>query len=238
MEPVAHQIPWKAYHEAPGINASQLNAFARSPAYCLLRRSEPEKSTAALRIGVAVHGILLNHTDPKHVPEITVAEVAKAVAMAESLGDNPDFKKLLAHTDATEMSIFWERQGIRCKARPDGYGRGFILDVKTTRDLKRFSPWSITDYGYHIQAGWYQIALEEALDRETDAFYFPVVQSTEPFETAVFRLHNDSLRAGRADAEALFAALVHAETTGQWPRHFPGVKWAYVSWSELPHGGE
>ena len=231
------QMPFQMYRRAPGVNATTLNAFARSPAYCRLRQLEPEKATASMRVGTAVHALILGE-DGDANEELTAKEVAQAAEMAESLKTNPEFLRLFDAATHTESVIFWDHMSTVCKARTDLMSPDFICDIKTCRDLSRFSPWSITDYGYHRQAAWYKLGHERVFPEGLwTGFFFAVVQSSAPYETCVFRLDNDSLAAGMADAESLLAAYLECERTGLWTRHMPGLKVASASWAEIHPGG-
>lgn len=151
-----------------------------------------------------------------------------ALGMAGSLFTHPRVKTLWEQRVATEESVIWtdevvlefakdgpRKQKVRKKARRDIVGPGWIADVKTAATIDRFSPWSVTDFGYYRQAAHYAEPDRDKLEH----FFFFVVQSSPPFESAVFRLSDDALRLGREENEVLVTSIARSFDSGNWPRH-------------------
>lgn len=68
---------------------------------------------------------------------------------------------------AAEISIFWTANGRRCKARVDYLRPDFAIDIKTLAnqrgdDTERMIAKAIANERYHINAVWYQHALQAA----------------------------------------------------------------------------
>ena len=112
-------------------------------------------------------------------------------AMKKSLFDCAPAKKLLSAAGHAEQSYFWEDKetGLGCKCRPDYLleNGGTIVDLKTTTDASfRGFLKSISNFRYHVQAGWYMNGLEQATGERPDRFIFIAVEKTAPYGVGVY----------------------------------------------------
>lgn len=100
-------------------------------------------------------------------------EYEQILAMRKSMFEHPQAKVIFdIPQNQTEVTILFNANGYAAKTRIDAYeiyeenGRrkAIAYDLKTTDDISQwgFSK-SIADYGYHIQAAWYCLALSYAL---------------------------------------------------------------------------
>jgi len=221
--------------------------------------TEPDEPTRAMVLGTAVHAALFESErfgdifapyehdgrtkegkseradmDARGVIGLPMADYRDALAMAQSLYTHPRVRRLLETATGAEQSAVWTepRKARLCKARRDLVGPGWIADLKTTSDLDRFSPWAVTDLGYYRQAAWYAWGAE-VLASPIEHFFFPVVANSAPFESALFRLGEESLAAGRKEMDRLLAAYLRCEDGGSWPRHVPGLLSADASGQRL-----
>jgi len=82
------------------------------------------------------------------------------VDMRDSALAHPVANKLLTSKGESEVSIFFEIDGIKCKCRPDRvvdpsvFGQHIVVDVKTCADASKFE-FSARDYRYDTQDAWY-----------------------------------------------------------------------------------
>lgn len=90
-----------------------------------------------------------------------------------------------------EVSLFWDWEGVPCKARLDCYYAGDIWDAKTTTDLSRFER-SIFDWGYHYQAAWYLWGAQQ-VGLKADRFLFIAVDKEPPYCVRVVELDKETL---------------------------------------------
>ena len=112
-------------------------------------------------------------------------------AMKKSLFDCAPAKKLLSTAGKAEQSYFWEDKetGLGCKCRPDYMfdDGSTIVDLKTTTDASyRGFLKSISNFRYHVQAGWYMNGLEQATGERPDRFIFIAVEKTAPYGVGVY----------------------------------------------------
>ena len=112
-------------------------------------------------------------------------------AMKKALFNCAPAKKLLSAAGKPEQSYFWEDKetGLGCKCRPDYMfdDGSTIVDLKTTTDASyRGFLRSISNFRYHVQAGWYMNGLEQATYQRPDRFIFIAVEKTAPYGIGVY----------------------------------------------------
>lgn len=245
MKDGRHLISFGEYAAIDAVNASALNWYAKSPAFCRMKMAEAQEPTRAMDLGNAVHFALLEPDrferevvyfqhdgrtkDGKKEREDAAADgkiglrrddYEAALGMARSLFTHPRVAALWKTVEAVEQTALWtitmqDGKKVRGKARRDVVGPTWLADVKTAASIDRFSPWAVTDNGYYRQAAWYAEPEGESLEH----FFFFVVQSSAPYESAVFRLADEALRLGKSENERLLAGIVKSSTEGTWPRH-------------------
>ena len=197
------------YHSRPEISKSDLDAAAKSGVHFLHKKEGPKsKPTPAMRIGSAFHALILEpvvfEKEFIYKPEILKArqeEAGKTVlneddkeqlqAMSKALLDCAPAKKLLSAAGKAEQSYFWEDKetGLGCKCRPDYMfdDGSTIVDLKTTTDASyRGFLRSISNFRYHVQAGWYMNGLEQATGTRPERFIFIAVEKTAPYGIGVY----------------------------------------------------
>ena len=240
-----HNLTWEEYHAIDAVRHSWLEALRRSPAACQLAMGgDAAVESKSLRVGRALHAAVLEPLSfldeyikwqHKGTTKEGKAERAKALeenktgltgtewdsieGMSASLKTNPIAARLLNTATDSERTILWTLQGRRCKSKLDLQGDKWVVDIKTVRDIGRFSPGSVTAYGYHRQAGWYTTGMAMVDGVPPEHFYFLVVANTPPHESAVYRLELESLNRGVDEALEGFSEFVKHEGNGTWTKH-------------------
>lgn len=130
----------------------------------------------------------------------------RAEAMRDALLAHDTASRLLDAATKREESAFWiDDDGIAHKARFDGRGPSFALDLKSTsaKPGERSLRYAVRDYGYHLSADHY-LTVARGLGLDVDTFALIFVAKTEPYYVTVAELGPDLLAEG-ADlrAEAL-----------------------------------
>lgn len=131
---------------------------------------------------------------------IAQADLDRALAMREAVLAHDTARQLLDAATAFEESAFWvDENGLQHKARFDGRGPGFVLDLKSTsakpgaRSLRR----AVWDYGYHVSGAHYtEVANGLGLEVQTFALIF--AEKVEPYRVTVAELGPDLLDEGHA----------------------------------------
>lgn len=239
-------IPFDQYLQLPGLSASKLKKLMKSPLAFKWDQDHPDTSSSpAMALGTAVHTAILEphrmktdyvlwdqgdkrgkawtefkelHAD-KQI--LSAAEFDQVKAMRSSLlGYAPAARYL--QDGVAEVTIQWkDPSGRAMRGRVDWItvidGQLVLVDLKTTRDAsaRKFFASSF-DLGYHIQFalyvdGWYY------LTGETPRFVVLAVESSAPYEPAVFDVTEDVLVRGHDDYTALLETLQACELANTWP---------------------
>lgn len=153
---------------------------------------------------------------------ITGEGMSKVISMRDAIDAHPHAAALLKRCPEREVTALWDRDGRLCRARFDMLGPGISGNIKTTRKLKDFSPWTITRQGYYRAAGWYADGAAR-LEREIQHHFFLAVENCPPHDVGVFVLDQEMLRIGMDECEALMRRLAQCERDGRWPGMYPDV---------------
>ncbi len=128
------------------------------------------------------------------------------ISMRDSALSHPVINKLLTSKGESEVSIFFDMDGIKCKCRPDRivdpsvFGEHIIVDVKTTASVEKFA-YSMRDYRYDVQDAWYSDGYEK-LTGFKPRFLFAVIGKNKVFGShpvGLFELDQEDKDAGRAE---------------------------------------
>lgn len=169
----------------------------------------------------------------------------KALDMAESIRGTPPGEMLFKAPDRnkTERVIVWPQPSfdaegvpvlVDCKAMLDmtieapeqieQYGSApvdLIVDLKTTSggvDPRNWS-YTVSKYGYHMQAAWYCDAHHAATGRAAQ-FLFVAVNTSPPYEVGFHQLPPVALNEGRLLNEQMLLEYVRRMHTDDWlPLH-------------------
>lgn len=125
-------------------------------------------------------------------------------AMAFKVLAHPAVVELLSRGGQPELSVL---SPCAERVRPDWWGPGLILDLKTTSDASPAAfARSVVHWGYHTQAALYVDVITEVGDSMAPGpdftsppeFYWIAVEKTAPFSVAVYHATEATLNAGRA----------------------------------------
>lgn len=89
-------------------------------------------------------------------------EQADAQHMVDMLKANPTFQELTQGQWVTQKELFWEADGLPCKAKLDLIANGIVFDYKTCQncDESHFGK-DMVNYKYHIQDAYYKEAFKK-----------------------------------------------------------------------------
>lgn len=109
-----------------------------------------------------------------------------------------------------------------CRCKPDmvDVESGVCWDLKTAKGAspKAFAT-SVVDYGYHRQAAFYHAALQQKYGKEF-RFLFMVVETSEPYEAAIYELDEDAIEQGEAELSALLDEYRLRMASNDWTPEF------------------
>lgn len=228
------------------IHWSALKSIARSPAHYRHAAERRFTPTASMRLGTAVHGLVLGATWPVVVydgasrrgkawdafeletlrtsPNATImleSEMATARAMADAVRACPDAMATL--DGAHEVDLEWTIAGRACAGRIDSIGAHVLCDLKSARDASpaRF-PWEVRRMDYATQLGWYfDGVIAAGLPRPSKASIV-AVESSAPHCVVVYDLSDEMLEMGRMRARSLLERLLVCESSDEWPGYAQG----------------
>jgi len=107
--------------------------------------------------------------------------------MLDHLLANPAAKALVEQTTETQVSVFFELNGHRCKVRPDGCTPSLWWDLKTTSSTWDKVYRSAVDFGYAEQE-WLYVQGAKAVGMPHFRMPFVFVQTMAPYGVHVFYL--------------------------------------------------
>lgn len=140
-----------------------------------------------------------------------------------------------AHSNASELlkacefekSFFWKQQhyDLHSKARADALNLdgNYIVDLKTTRDVKDFTH-SIEQYGYHRQAAYYLNGVSQLAGRNINTWYWIAVETTAPYLCKVFKASQEMLTAGAIETKILLSRLEKCTKENSFPSLPEGIE--------------
>jgi len=231
-------MPEAEYRARPERSQSDFKTMLEpTPAHALYKmQNRREKS--CFDLGHALHslfleGLRLHAVEPVADGRTGVGKVIKAAFAAENQGKiilsakdgeavegmvaglmrNQGIVEILESAIAKEISIFWDGM----KARLDLVFPLGVFDLKSCNSAEfRLFQKDIEKWGYHIQAPCYLDAAAVA-GFPCENFFFGAVESSPPYEAALYRIGHRSLEAGAAKLRELKDLYYGCEESGAYP---------------------
>jgi hypothetical protein len=137
-----------------------------------------------------------------------------------------------------EVSVYWEWEGVACKARLDRVDieNSLVLDLKTTDSIEpEIFQKKVVGLGYDFQAAYYAKAAEVAFGKKFD-FIFAAVERKPPYAVDLFRVDEEMMEESMAKCIAALRLYKTCSSLNQWPNREPMVRrLSYPSWYQ-PYG--
>lgn len=221
MKPgIYYDLPPEEYYSDDSLGSSRLKAFAESPLH--YKKFGEFKDTPQLAFGRAAHVYVLEGPEvfARHyaiMPEgmirrgkqyeafvalvsgkeiIKPEEFQHILGMREQLLES-DARDLILREGYTEVSLFWEQYGIRCKGRLDKLipatdGPDIMVDYKTTVSADPAKCLrAVETYKYWLQEAHYGIGYSDITEKELDAIFI-FQEKTPPYDVCMVRVSNDA----------------------------------------------
>lgn len=161
---------------------------------------------------------------------LSAKDYGRCISVRDAVYAHAAANALLAGAGRHELSIVWVDQdtGLTCKARIDrhvtGIARGFIVDVKSTRDASpdEFAR-SIEDYGYHAAAAHY-LTGAQAVGLDAQHFAHIAVEKEPPFAVGTYRLVEGAIEAGDELIRGLLRLFAACKAANHWPAFSPQIE--------------
>ncbi len=152
------------------------------------------------------------------IAPILEKDVARAIAMRESVLRCPEAAQLLSHGHP-EVSM-WEEDpltGVLMRGRIDWYD-GTVIDLKTTSGDLTQAGWVATVWSYHygFQFAYYNKILRlNGIEPRTP--HWIAVSKQDPYEAGVFTPSEELMRRSERDVDRALWLYSHCLETGEWP---------------------
>jgi len=242
---IKRHIAMDQYRAMPGLSKHELDNFAVAPSYYKHRKAQEWKPSRSMELGTLIHSLILEgRTDYAVGPNVDKRTKAGKEEWAEFCLENlgktvvteeegsmiagclnactPLLNGITADFDNdVETSIFWQRDGVQCKGRPDLIatieGELALVDLKTTAGMQSFDSkfWS---FRYDVQAAWYQHGLAKAMElNEVPAFWFLVVDTEAPHLAQFVRTSSGLLEEANNKIDAELAYFKRCQVSDVWP---------------------
>lgn len=238
MVDIMHDMPASDYHEAKALSKSGLDQFRKSPAHFRSWQDGKTRneSSPALEFGTAAHCAVLeperfiltyrmftgdrrtkqgkeDHQliiDNGQIP-LPQDQWNNLTGAADAVHAHPAAAGLLDGIK-TEVSYFAEWSGIEVKARLDGIGKDYIIDLKTTQDASpaAFAK-SCAQFRYHVQAAWYQRIT--GINR----FIFIAVEKEAPYGVCCYELDQQAIDLGNSIIDEQLRTFIECQELNSWP---------------------
>ena len=145
--------------------------------------------------------------------------------MEKSFMDSPA-KLIYDIKGETELSYFWDDLGtIKGKCRPDWLSDdgSIVVDIKTTTDASpRGFQKSISNWGYHLQLGWYLRGLRK-LGVPAEQFIIIAIEKTAPFCVGVYRADQEMINFAMKEVDQLMPEIQTAMVSKEFPDYTPEI---------------
>lgn len=132
-----------------------------------------------------------------------------------------------------EVSIYWDWEGVRCKARLDRVclEAQVVLDLKTTDSVEpELFTKKVVGLGYDFQAAYYAKAAEVAFGGKFD-FIFAAVERRAPYVADLFQVDEEMMAEGMAKCVAALRLYKTCNDTEEWPLRPATIRrLSYPSW--------
>lgn len=261
--PIYEDMTNDDYHnESEHISKSGLDLIARSPAH--FRYAAPRAATRAMEIGTAIHAavleperfaseyMLLRDVKDRRASAykeaakeygservLTGGEADKVAGMQEALRSHQHIGQALADEDGRpELTVFTTdpSTGVGVKCRFDWMANGAALDLKKTQDARpaAFCK-SVANYGYHVQAAFYEDVWLWETGERLRSFEFAAIEETMPHGVMAYQLDTEAMQEGRRIYREALQAYAKCLESDHWPAYGDAVEFISLpAWAVAP----
>jgi hypothetical protein len=138
--------------------------------------------------------------------------------------------KIDINSGMCEHTLIWQEDGVWCRARPDWFTTGLVLDLKTTECAEpgRWIKSTMLNSQYYLQAVHYLCGLRE-LGFDIDKFVFLCAEIDAPYCCSLVGLSDAFIEHGMSLRKVALKKWKECLESRRWPGYNPDVHYA-----ELP----
>ena len=244
---VFDDMPNDEYHQLAALSSSGIKKLLRSPAHYLVERTRASAPSDAMRIGTAVHTLVLEPHRSAEVVQMPTFNLRTNAGKANRdawLADRPgaqafalpEYERICGAVEAVrrhpgaamllsdgvaERSVLWRdaSEQIECRARFDWHRHDMgIVDLKTCQDASpEAASRSIAAFNYHLSAAHYWLGHEHVFNQSPAFWAFVFVETEPPHGVACYVLDSASLRAGMDKCARAYSLFKQCTESGRWP---------------------
>ena len=151
-------------------------------------------------------------------------------AVRAALANHGDLAKM-----RTEVTLIWEEDGVRCRARLDAWLGDSVIDLKTTANAAP-GKWerAMSSGGYDIQGAWQLRGLYHLTGGPERDFYCLAAEHSPPFGCKFFGLDASARYVAEQDIEYALALWRECEQRQEWPSYSTETHWVPAqTWREI-----
>lgn len=237
-------ISFEQYRAIDALNSHYLVDLLRSPAHARHNKAHDD-DTPSMAFGRAFHTAVLEPAEllnryvakpdvdartkagkaalaalPTNKEWLSAEDMARISGMERAIRGHKTARELLAGCFAVEQSLTWEMGGLPCKARLDGLGVEYVLDLKSTQDAsKRAFERSLWNFAYHIQGAFYKEAALANGFNKVNQFIHIAVESSAPYGVAVYRMDEGYIEAALEQISEAMEIHRRCVKSGEWPSY-------------------
>lgn len=142
---------------------------------------------------------------PSNMILLTQEQMSNLQGMKGMVYSHPLANKLLSMEGKTEIPIFWDYMGIKCKAKIDRLvetkEENIVIDLKKTQDCTRIDR-TIIDYEYYRQLAYYGLGMEVLTGKPTRSVFI-FCEEQAPHGVMVVELCPEYIAVGRDRVNAV-----------------------------------
>lgn len=240
-------VPEAEYHADSALSQSQAKTLLDCPARYRYELDHPRPPREVFDVGHAAHALILGVGAPTVVIDADswrskaakeAADEARAEGktpllraaaiqvegMAEAVLANAGARAILEAPGASEQSLWWDDEGVPCRARIDRLTEVALVDLKTTVDASPdgFGK-SCANYGYDVQHVAYTRAVE-AITGQALPFVFIAVEKEAPHFVGLYTLPGDAIDRGSRRWFQALDTYKQCTETGDWPAYGDDIR--------------
>lgn len=244
---IYENLPEEEYHADDALGSTDIKTLSKSTEEFYYRKNCPDSfsTTTSLILGSAIHSLILDGFKEffkkfkiRKKPRgkvfmgtgetiLTKEDWRKISIWYKKLQNHPASKEILNKKNLqTEVSYFWEEEGLRFKCRFDMLiNNRIIVDLKTVENtykdnFDRFMNLTIAKYKYHLQAQHYLNGLKYLMkEKEIDKpplFVFLFIEKSLPFRVGRKVIGQDLLDVANADINNAILKYNNAKENDYW----------------------
>ncbi len=246
---IIENLSFADYLKVDAVSNSAMEDFSVSPAHYKYFREHPKYDTEATDFGSLVHCAILEpkelfkryrerpadydgrKTKSKELKAKWDAEGVKGVDSEDLIFAQEIAKKIFAlkdlnlgtliETSISEVSFFWEKDGVRKKGRADKYSSqagGICTDIKTTRhpEINEFEK-EVFNRGYHRKAAHYKEGLEANGCPCKHSLFIAIDNNVGPRDFIPYLMLPEIVELGAKQNDRLIAKFKECKAKNEWP---------------------